>query len=411
MIMQEKLDSFTPALAGVLIDLTFFNIFSILPDKYVENREANMGFNDSDYEEGRNILKRIEEQPTRFVFGIPKAIRNTVLSLATKVPRDSKSGKEWAQAHVYLLDKPGRGKTAVLIYLSHAIRAKIGRVDGRPDMMPSDITGREERFTGTPTLLKGPLHSNIFFFDEINRTPPKGQAIMLGAMEGGYVIMMVTDPGTNRLDAKPFSLYPISEDPDEKELFFTVFATANPIEFEGTYPLSEAQKERFTYSFRMGRPNREDEMRVRSKNVMGKKVDVVTDLKTILQIQEMAQQIELSEGADELIMRYIENSVPYPQDLEDWDRPRKRHASMDLVYFIKRYVLNGCSVRRNFHMEAAAKAWAFLRGENRVATADDVKAIAPLTMEHVILLDPKSEGDNVTTQKVVQKITDETEMP
>lgn len=370
-----------------------------------------MGFNDSDFEEARHLLRRLEEQPNKFVFGIKRAISNTILALATKVARDSKSGKEWAQAHVYLLDKPGRGKTAVLIYLSQAIKAKIGRIDGRPDMMPSDITGREERFTGVPTLFEGPLHSNIFFFDEINRTPPKGQAIMLGAMEGGYVIMMVTDPETKRLEAKAFPLYPISEDPYEKQLFFIVFATANPIEFEGTYPLSEAQKERFTYSFRMGRPNREDEKRVRSKNVMGKRVDVVMDMKTMLDIQEMAQQIELSEGADELIMRYIENSIPYSQDLEDWDRQRKRYATSELVDFIKRYVLNGCSVRRNYHMEAAAKAWAFLRGENRIATVDDVKAIASLTMEHVILLDPRSEGDNVTARVVVDKIVNETMMP
>lgn len=370
-----------------------------------------MGFNDSDYEEARHLLKKLEEQLNQFVFGIPRTSSNAVLSISTKLPRDSKSGKEWAQAHVYVLDKPGRGKTAMLIYLSHALKAKIGKIDGRPDMMPNDITGREERFTGVPTLFKGPLHSNIFFFDEINRTPPKGQAVMLGAMEGGYVIMMVTDPKTKRLEAKSFPLYPISENPDEKELFFTVFATANPIEFEGTYPLSEAQKERFTYSFKMGRPNREDEKRVRSKNVMGKKVEEVTDLRTMLNIQEMAQQIELSEDGDELIMRYIENSLPYSQDLEDWDRPRHRHATPGLVEFIDRYVINGCSVRRNFHMEAAAKAWAFLRGENRVATADDVKAIAPLTMEHVILLNPRSEGDNVTSKKVVEKIINETAMP
>ena len=363
-----------------------------------------------DANEARMLLKRLEDQPKKMVFGIDQAISNCVLSLITPIPRDGKRGKEWAQAHVYLLDLPGRGKTAVLTFLSAALDAKIGRVEGRSDTLPGDLTGWEDvdRVSGIRTLLKGPIHSNIFFFDEITRTPPKGQGIMLGAMEGGHVIMNVTDLVKKRKDARAFPLYPISE--NSRELFFIVFATANPIEFEGTYPLSEAQKERFTYSFRMGRPKREDEMMVRAKNVSGKTVDTVMDLKTLLKIQDMVKNIELSAGADELIMRYIENSMPQSQDLEEGER-RKRYATHGLVEDVDRYVASGCSVRRNLHMEAAAKAWAFMRGEDRLATVDDVKAIAPLTMEHVVLLQPRSVGENITAKKVIRKIVDETTIP
>lgn len=361
----------------------------------------------------RRLLKELENQPRKFVFGVDQAIFNCVLALITPVPRDGKQGKEWAQAHVYLLDLPGRGKTAVLTFLSAALRAKIGRVDGRPDMLPSDLTGREDvdKLSGIRTLLKGPLHCHIFFFDEINRTPPKGQAILLGAMEGAQVIMNVTSIERRVIEARAFPLYPIADDPHETRMFFEVFATANPIEFEGTYPLSEAQKERFTYSFRMGRPQREDEMRVRAKNVAGRKVEVVMDLAALLEIQEIVRAIELTADASELLMRYIENSNPYSQDLEDYDAVRTRHATPGLVEFVNRYVANGCSVRRNYHMEAAAKAWAFRRGEDRWASVDDVKAIAGMTMEHVLLLQPRSEGDGVNAKKVVRKIIDETMMP
>ncbi|MBI2062601.1 MAG: MoxR family ATPase [Candidatus Yanofskybacteria bacterium] len=364
-------------------------------------------------DEGRMLLGEVERQPNEFVFGVKKAIFNTVLALATPVARDGDFGKEYAQAHVYLLDLPGRGKTAILRYLSVAIRAKLGRVDGRADTLPSDLTGYEhvDRVTGVRTLLKGPLHSNIFFNDEINRTPPKGQSPMLGGMEGGYVIMNVSNTKTGELEAKRFSLYPISDDPNEKRMFFICLATANPIEFEGTYPLSEAQKERFTYGIRMGLPDRESEMMIRPWNVAGKKVKVVMDLATLLDIQDMVKQIRLSMAADEYVMRLIENSRPYSQDLEEWGKIRPRKATPGLVDFVNRYVVSGCSPRRNFHMVGAAQAFAFMRGEDEIATVDDVRAIASITMEHVILLQPRAEGDGVTARNVVQKIIDETFLP
>jgi len=281
--------------------------------------------------------------------------------------------------------------------------------------MPSDLMGYEDvdRQTGSRTLFKGPIHSNIFFMDEINRTPSKGQAILLGAMEGGHVMMNVTNVEAKRKDSIAVPLYPISDDPNEKRMFFIVFATANPIEFEGTYPLSEAQKERFTYSFRMGLPDRESEKMIRAKNLMGKSIKEVMDLGTLLEIQDMVKEIELSDQAHEYIMRIIENSRPYSQDEEEYGHQVRRFADKNLLEFINDYVTNGNSPRRDLHLEAATKAfkWRYGIDESRVATVDDVKAILPLAMEHVILLQPKSLGDNITAQKVVQRIIEGTFVP
>lgn len=364
-------------------------------------------------DEGRRLLQELMMQPKKFVFGIDQAIFNCVLAMMTPMLRDGDVSKEPAQAHVYLLDWFGRGKTAVLKYLSAGLKAKHGRIDGRPDMMPSDLAGREDvdRVTGIRTLLKGPLHSNVLFTDEINRTPAKGQGLLLGAMEGAEVRMNVTDLENRRIESRAFPLYPISEDIDEKDLYFIVMATANPIELVGTYELSEAQKDRFTYSLRMGLPSPEDEMRIRAKNLKKKKVDIVMDLRTMLDISVMASNIELSDQADHLVQRFQMNSRPYSQDMEEYGKIMPRHAKPGLIEFVNTYVASGCSPRRNLHMEAAAKAWAFMRGENELATVDDVKAVAPLTMEHVILLHPKSLSDNVTPRKVVKRIIEETAVP
>lgn len=376
----------------------------------------------TDPNEARKLIRALKAQPEKFLFGLNKAIFNAILALVTPIAKDGPRGKEWAQAHTLVSDVPGTGKTALFNYLSAAMRAKLGRVDGRPDLMPSDFTGREEK-DKFRTLLKGPLFSNIFFGDEINRTPPKSQAPMLGAMEGGHVILNVTkvfNETEGVIEPTSFPLYPVPDDPER--LFFIVFATMNPIEFEGTYPLSEAQMERFTYRWGMGAPSRKEEMMIRFENVVGKKIEIVMSLGELLDIQEMAKKIRLSDEASELIMRYLENSRTFAQDEREFGRVQKRHAEPGLVEFINDYVTSGCSRRRNFHMQGAALGYRLMRLllgdensiedlDNVVATVDDVKAIAPLTMEHVILLEPKSLGDDVTTKKVVERIIKETPMP
>jgi len=239
-------------------------------------------------------------------------------------------------------------------------------------------------------------------------------------MEGGHVYMNTTNEKEGMIESKKYLLYPIPNDPNR--LYFQVFMTMNPIEFEGTYPLSEAQMERITYRWGMGFPLPEEEKMIRFENVVGKKVKVVMNLGELLDIQEMAKKIRLDNEANELIMRYLQNSRTHAQDERVFGRIQPRHAELRLVEFVNKYVTNGCSPRRNFHMQGAALGHRLMRLffsnddpigdlENIVATVDDVKAIAPLTMEHVILLEPLALGDNVTTKDVVRKIIEETPMP
>ena len=365
-----------------------------------------------DPRDGLRKIKQVIEQPQEFLFGLKRVAEDVGMALATPMVKDGRRGKEYAQAHTMLEDVPGTGKTALFNYFAAAIRAKLGRVDGRPDMMPSDLTGREEKdkHSGIRTLLKGPLFSHILFGDEFNRTPPKSQAPLLGAMEGSKVIINVTDEKKGRINPKAFRLYPIPKD-IHRRAFFIVFATMNPLDFEGTYPLSEAQMERFTYKLSMGVPSWEEEKMIRAINVMGKTVKVVMSVSELLDIQGLVAKIELSKHAVELRQRYLANSRQLSQDMREFGAQQKKPASKNLRNFINEYVTLGCSRRRNFHMEAAAKAHAFMRGEFKTASIDDVKAIAHMTMEHVIQLDPRSFGDYISTRDIVEMIIKETPMP
>src|SRR3989344_629767 len=363
-----------------------------------------------DPNEARERLAKLRAQVGEFIFGLHRVTADAIMGLVTPMVKDTPTSKEYTQAHLIISDEPGTGKTALLNYLSSGIEAKLGRIDGRPDLMPSDFTGREERdkYTGIRTLLTGPLHSHIIFADEINRTPPKSQSVMLGPMEGGRIMMNITNEKEGRIESVGFPLFPVPGDPKGRN-FFQVIATMNPIEYEGTYPLSEAQMERFTYRLTMGFPAREEEKMILAENVIGKKVEVVMSLSELLDIQEMVARIKLSKEAVELRQRYLENSRPFSHDKRIFGKLRpRRYATDKLIGFINEYAVSGCSPRRNFHMEAAAKAHAFMRGEDRIATVDDVKAIAHITMEHVIRLDPRSFGDHIDAKDELEMIIRET---
>jgi len=375
--------------------------------------------------EARILMRRALAQPAKVLFGAERAAFCTYLAIYTPLLKDSKKRKGWSCAHTIVEDLPGTGKTALFNYVSDSLMAKLGRVDGRPDTLPFDLTGKEDRdkFTGIRTVLRGPLFSNIFFADEIDRTPPKSQAPMLGAMEGAHVILNKTDEKNGEIRPTAFPLYPISDDPDETRMFFIVFATRNGIEFEGTYPLSEAQMERFTYSFGMGAPSREQEMMIRFENVQNKEIEVIMNLGQVLDIQEMVKKLRLSSQSDELTMRYIENSWPPSKDKYRFGGSRKRRVTnSDLSKFIEEYVITGCSRRRNYHMQMAALTHRLMRLmlyedkeiktlDGMVAEVDDVKAITQLTMRHIIRLQPKALNENISADDVVQRIFNETELP
>ena len=362
--------------------------------------------------EGREFVKELIRQPMKFVFGVNQAIFMTVLAFITPMKRDDKFGKKPAQAHVYLEDLHGRGKTAILIHLSAALNADISKFVGTVDIMPKDLTGKEERdiITGARTLMKGPLHCHVLAYDELTRTPAKSLSALLTAMEGAHVMMNVTNPNTGFIESKPFPLYPVPGDPKERD-FFIVLATANPIELEGTFPLSPAQQDRFTYRLNIGLPSREEEMKIRSENVVNEKVEVIGDLSDLLDIIEMVDSLKLSQQANALMQCYLDNSRPYSRDIEDFGEKRKRYADSDLVDFINKYVASGCSPRRNYHLEAAAKAFAWFHGEEEFVYTKHLKAIVPSTMRHIFMLQPAALSDEITPRLIVEKILLDTPIP
>lgn len=369
-----------------------------------------------DPEEGRALMKRVMEQPKKVLFGVDSAIFWSTLAVFTLVPRDGDKGKEEAQAHIYINDVPGTGKTALIRALAAAIDAKSFIFPGRADCLPSDITGGQilNKITGRYFLFKGPIFCNMFLFDEINRAAPKAQAPMLGALEGGFVVINVADPALGIVEAKKFSLYPISDAPDETRIFFMALATANPIESEGTFTLSEAQRERFTFSFRIGYPPREEEKKIRAKVVRGVTIEKVINLGEVLDIAYMIlDTVKTPLSVDEYIQRLMENSRPHGvyQDSANGQAyaSSRQYADQELNKFIDEYIKMGLSPRRNFHLEAAARTYAFYHGRN-VVTVDDVKAVAPVTLPHPFLLHPWAKTSGVTIYEVVRRLVEWTQI-
>jgi len=364
-------------------------------------------------EEGRAFLRELKRQPEKFVFtnAYKKPIFWTVLALVTPMKRDDKTGKKPAQAHVLMEDLHGRGKTATLIHLSSALEAKIGQIEGKIDTMPRELIGGEEKdpLTGVRTILKGPMHSHVLSFDEITRAPAKTQTPLFGAMDGARVLMNVTNIKTGEIESKSFSLYPVPGDYKNRD-FFSTIATANPIELEGTFPLSEAEKDRFTYRTSFGLPSEEDEMKIRSESFTNEHVERIGTLSDILDITEMVDQIKLKEDANILIQRLLDNSRPRSRDEEDFGGPRKRFGEPEMIEFVNKHVILGCSPRRNLHMQAAAKAYAWFTGQEEFAGVEHVQAIATVTMPHVLMLHPTLD-DTVTPALIVKRILRNTWLP
>lgn len=385
--------------------------------------------------EAYEVIDSVRALPKRYLFGIDKAIDRSVMALFTKVPYTGNRRKRLGQASVLLIDVPGVGKTDMIRILSFGIGADSALLAGHPEMMKSEIVGTEVWNTGLGKffLRKGPIFNHIILFDEINRTHPKGQACFLQAMEERIAVMESTDQEKGILRNIEFPLYPVNKDADptnhDQDLFFWVMATANPIEQAGTYPLPEAQLDRFTFSFRIGLPPREQEKKIRMKNVVSdkkRKMEKVVDIHEVLEVGDLITEVETPELASEYIMRLIENSRPHFK--------RRKFGNAELYQFIDNNVLiqekpdkdaldqdklfgeeplgegGGLSPRSNFSFEAGARTHAFFN-KNEVVTVDNVKAMAHLVMDHRILLTPQAIGSGVTKHQVVQKIIEGTKVP
>ncbi len=282
----------------------------------------------------------------------------------------------FARGHCLTIGVPGLAKTLTVSTLARALHMKFSRIQFTPDLMPSDITGTEiideDRATGQRQFrfVKGPVFSNIVLADEINRTPPKTQAALLQAMQE----YEVTSAG------KTYSL----------ELPFFVMATQNPIEQEGTYPLPEAQLDRFMLSINIGYPTRNEEREIvlsTTQNVK-KEIHPVLQGRDVLWIQQLVRQVPTSQ-----------HMVDYAVDLARATRP-KEPPSPD---FVKNWLAWGAGPRAAQNMILGAKARAILHGRFAV-TAEDIRTIAYPVLRHRIFTNFNADAEGIDVDQVIEKI-------
>ncbi|MFN2510515.1 MAG: AAA family ATPase [Pyrinomonadaceae bacterium] len=281
-----------------------------------------------------------------------------------------------AEGHALIEGVPGTAKTLTVKTLSRIINADFGRIQFTPDLMPSDITGTNifNVATSSFSLRQGPIFTDILLADEINRTPPKTQAALLEAMEERQVT----------IDGEAHSLSPI----------FTVLATENPIEYEGTYPLPEAQLDRFLLKILLDYPEEEHERQVVANWDAGfnsRRLDQVD-------IGPLPEPDAISRCRREVSMTRMEPGV--------------QHYAVDIVRRTRAhpFVHYGASPRASVAMLLCSKALAAIRGRE-FSTPDDVRDIARPVLRHRLALRAEAELDGATTDAVISDILKSAEVP
>lgn len=286
-----------------------------------------------------------------------------------------------ANGHVLLEGVPGLAKTLSVKTLSRAIETKFQRIQFTPDLLPADVIGTLVFDPKDSSFItkKGPIFANIILADEINRAPAKVQSALLEAMQEKQVTIGET---TFQLDQP-----------------FLVLATQNPIEQEGTYPLPEAQVDRFMLKLNIGYPTREEEreimerMAVTSTNL---DIDAVISPADILAARKVVDEIYL----DEKIKNYIIDLV----------FATREPASYDSLGDLDRLIEYGASPRATIYLTIAAKAHAFIRGRGYV-TPQDVKSIGMDVLRHRVIITYEAEAEEMTSEDIVSKIFSEVEVP
>ncbi|HEY6950775.1 MAG TPA: MoxR family ATPase [Bacteroidota bacterium] len=281
-----------------------------------------------------------------------------------------------SRGHCLLIGVPGLAKTLLIKTLAETLDLKFSRIQFTPDLMPSDITGTEiiedNRATGQKSFkfVHGPVFANIILADEINRTPPKTQAALLEAMQEHHV----TAAG------ETYQL---------KEPFF-VLATQNPIEQEGTYPLPEAQLDRFMFALWMDYPSAEEELRI----VKSTTSPYVAELKHVLgashiiEFQDLVRRVPVAD-----------NVVQYAVQLVSKTRPQSSHAPS----FVKNWIRWGAGPRASQYLILGAKTRAILQGRHTPDIAD-VQSIAAPVLRHRIVSSFNAEAEGITTVQIVDKL-------
>ncbi len=281
--------------------------------------------------------------------------------------------------HVLLEGVPGLAKTMTVNTLCQAIEAKFRRVQFTPDLLPADLVGTViyNQHSGNFSAKKGPIFANLVLADEINRAPAKVQSALLEAMQERQIT--------------------IGDETFQLPSPFIVMATQNPIEQEGTYPLPEAQVDRFMLKIKVGYPSRSDERSIMDRMAPGTvpTVNPVIDPQRILQARNVVNEVYI----DEKIKEYIIDVVFATRE------PGK--YGLDEV---TRFIEYGASPRASIALNIAARAHAFLRHRGYV-TPEDIKSIGPDVLRHRVIVTYEAEAEEVTSEEIVRRIFDAVEVP
>jgi MoxR-like ATPase len=282
----------------------------------------------------------------------------------------------FARGHCVLVGVPGLAKTLLVSSLSQTLSLSFKRIQFTPDLMPADITGteilREDPISKERAFvfIYGPVFANMLLADEINRTPPKTQAALLEAMQEHKV----TSGGVSYHLPEPFF----------------VLATQNPIEQEGTYPLPEAQLDRFMFMISVGYPTAEEELAIMKATTGGAKVNLSEMLHAddILELQKLVRRIPVGDHVFQYAMELVRATRPNEPGVPD---------------FVKEYVSWGAGPRASQNLILGAKARAALYGRN-FATTDDVAAIAKPVLRHRVITNFNAEAEGITPDVVVERL-------
>jgi MoxR-like ATPase len=308
----------------------------------------------------RDARRRIQEEIAKVIIGQQRVISELLTALL-------------AGGHCLIVGVPGLAKTLLVNTLSKVLSLAFNRIQFTPDLMPSDITGTEILEVDTESgkrsfrFIKGPIFANVVLADEINRTPPKTQAALLQAMQE----YKVTAGGKTHELEKPFF----------------VLATQNPIEQEGTYPLPEAQLDRFMFNLLIDYPAYEEEVEIAkmSPGSMREDLETVLDSKEILRLQNMVRRVPVSDSLLGYAVRLVAMTRPEAKDAPD---------------FVTKWVSWGASPRATQYLILAAKTNAVLEGRYAPGIDDVKKVVAPV-LRHRIITNFNAEAEGVTSDRIV----------
>lgn len=302
-------------------------------------------------ETGHEQINKVIQNVEKVIIGKRESIRYTLVAIL--------SG-----GHVLLEDVPGVGKTMLVKSLARSLGCKFGRIQFTPDLLPSDVTGVSiyNQKTMEFEFRPGPIMANMVLADEINRTSPKTQAALLEALEE----KSVTVDGMTHMLEEPFF----------------VIATQNPIEYEGTYPLPDAELDRFMLRIRLGYPSSKDEVdlltRVQNRHPIEEIKEVLTK-QELFRLQRAVREVYVEESIKKYIVSLVEETRT------------------------SRHIYLGASPRGSIALFRTAQALAFIRGRSFVIP-DDVKELAKLTLAHRILLTSEARLSGMTTERILHEV-------